>query len=297
MIAKRTISRRETYGALLFVLPAYIFFFLFVLIPIVRTTILSFTDWSGFSEQIEFLGLSNYAVVLQDARFYKAVLRSLYFTSVHMIAGAGLGLIFAVLIGQVKWGRNLFRAVFFFPNMLSIAVVGVTWAQFYHPKIGLINQFLKTIGLGFLATPWLGNAATALPAVSIASAWGAYGFYMIIFIAAIQLIDKQLYEAAIMDGANTWKQFWHITIPGLYNTISIVLILSFINGLKGFGSVWAMTQGGPVDATELVMVYIWRDAFQSGGQLSVSLAASILFGLFIVVISAFFNHFRDKKRV
>ncbi len=282
---------------MLFVLPACLMFFMFILFPVARTILYSFTDWSGFSKEIHFVGASRYVAVLRDAGFFQAVFRSVYFTFVHVVVGAGLGLIFAVLIGQVRWGKGAFRTLFFFPRMLSLAVVGITWSQLYHPSIGLVNQTLKTLGLERLTNAWLGDASTALTAVSVASAWHAYGFYMIIFIASLQLIDRQLYEAAIVDGAGVWKQFWNVTIPALYNTISMVLVLAFIAGFKGFGTVWAMTRGGPVDATELVMVYIWRDAFEYQGKLGYSLAASILFGIFMIAVTALFNQYRERKKV
>jgi raffinose/stachyose/melibiose transport system permease protein len=117
------------------------------------------------------------------------------------------------------------------------------------------------------------------------------------FIASLQLIDKQLYESAVIDGANGWQQFWNITIPSLYNTISMVLVLAFISGLKSFGSVWTMTKGGPVDSTELIMVYIWRDAFEHQGKSGYALAASTMFGLFIVLVTAIFNQLRERKKV
>jgi raffinose/stachyose/melibiose transport system permease protein len=164
------------------------------------------------------------------------------------------------------------------------------------PIIGLINTTLKAIGLGTLATAWLGNTATALPMVSIASAWHAYGFYMVIFLSAMQVIDPSLYESARIDGASMSQQFFYITIPGLYNTISTVLVMGFIAGIKGFGTVWAMTQGGPVDSTELAMVYIWRDAFQNG-KMPYALAGSIIFGLVIMVVSVVLNQLRERKDI
>jgi raffinose/stachyose/melibiose transport system permease protein len=290
-------NSKEMYWTLLFILPAGFIFCFFILYPLFHTILYSFTDWSGFSETVNFVGLSNHMAVLTDPKFYKSMLRSAYFTVIHVIVGAGVGLLFAVMIGQVRWGKSIFRTLFFFPRMLSLAVVGLTWSQLYHPNIGLINSTLKMLGLDFLANAWLGNSSTALTSVAIASSWHAYGFYMVIFLASLQLIDKQLYESAVIDGANAWQQFWSITIPSLYNTISMVLVLAFISGLRAFGSVWAMTKGGPVDATELIMVYIWRDAFENQGKSGYSLAASTMFGIFIVVVTSIFNQLRERKKV
>lgn len=282
-------------ASVFFILPAAVVFALFVLYPLAQTVGYSMTDWSGFSTEYGLVGLDNYVSVLTDPRFYNALLRSAYFTVIHIILAAGGGLLIAVLISRVSQGATVYRTIFFFPRMLSLAVVGVTWSQVYNPSVGTINIVLKALGLGFLANPWLGDTSTALTAVAIASSWNAYGFYMVIFLASLQNIDPNLYEAAAIDGAGPLQKFWYVTVPGLYSTISLVLVLAVISGLKGFGTVWAMTRGGPVDSTELMMVYIWRDAFGTGGDLGRALAASVLFGLFVMAASIGLNHIRERQ--
>ena len=288
--------RREMGWSILFVAPAILGFLLFVITPLARTVFMSLTNWSGYSDQWDFVGVSNYAQVLGQPRFYRAIGRSLIFMAYHIVLGAGGGLIIAFLISQARWFQNLFRVLLFFPRVLALSVVGITWTQLCHPIIGLFNTTLEAIGLGALTTAWLGDTATALPMVSIASTWNAYGFYMVIFLSAMQSIDPSLYEAARIDGASKRQQFVHVTIPGLYNTISTVLVMGFIAGIKGFGTVWSMTQGGPVDATELAMVYIWRGAFQNN-QMPYALAGSIVFGLVIMGVSVAMNQLRERKDI
>lgn len=288
-------ARQRALPALVFIAPAAVVFAIFVLAPLAQTVWLSFTDWSGFSDQVGWRGFGNYGNVLSDPAFYAALGRSVYFTLIHVVIAGGGGLILAVLISRVSRGHGAYRTLFFFPKMLSLAVVGVTWSQLYNPSVGAINQALEFIGLGSLTHAWLGEESTALTAVAIASAWNAYGFYMVIFLASLQGIDPQLYEAAALDGAGGFKRFIHVTVPGLYNTISMVLVLAIISGLKGFGTVWAMTQGGPVKSTELVMVYIWRNAFSSGGDLGRSLAASIVFGVVVIIVTVSVNVYREKR--
>lgn len=289
-------NRREMGWSVLFIAPALLGFLFFLVVPLVRTMFMSFTNWTGYSNVWDFVGIENYAAVLGHPRFYRAIGRSLIFMVYHIVLGAGGGLIIAFMISQARWFQNTFRVLLFFPRVLSLSVVGITWAQLCHPIIGLFNTTLKAIGLGSLATAWLGNMSTALPMVSVASSWHAYGFYMVIFLSAMQVIDPSLYESARMDGASVFRQFIHITIPGLYNTISTVLVMGFIAGIKGFGTVWAMTQGGPVDSTELAMVYIWRTAFQNN-QMPQAFAGSILFGLVIMLVSVVLNQLRERKDI
>jgi raffinose/stachyose/melibiose transport system permease protein len=140
---------------------------------------------------------------------------------------------------------------------------------------------------------WLGDPSLALYSVGVASAWQAYGFYMVIFLASIQGIDPQLHEAARVDGANAWQRTIDITIPSLHNTMTLVLTLAFISAMKGFGTVWAMTQGGPGYASELVAVYIWRSAFQTG-DIGRATAAGISLAAIVIILSALFNRWRDR---
>lgn len=285
------------YGwAILFVLPAAAFYLLITVLPLLQSVQLSVFDWDGFSDSMNFVGLSNYTWIWTEPRFLWSLARTALFWVMHVVFAAGGGLMTALLISQVRWGQGIFRTVTFMPNVLALSVIGIIWAQMYHPSIGLVNNTLETLGLGFLSNAWLGDSLLALPAISIASSWQAYGFYMVIFLAGIQGIDPQLYEAAMVDGATPRKRFWYITLPSLHNTMTLVLSLAFINALKGFGSVWAMTQGGPVHSTELVSVYVWRVAFQTG-EIGRASAAALILGIFVILVTAAFNQWRDKKGV
>lgn len=277
-----------------FVLPALCVYVLFILTPLGRTVWNSFTNWSGMSAATTFRGVTNYQAIFRDPRFVNSIGRSVIFCALHMLLAGGGGLMLAVLISQMRRGLQFFRTVAFFPNVLSLAVVGVLWSQIYNPQNGLLNGLLRGVGLGGLQRAWLGERALALPAVSIASSWQAYGFYMIIFLAAIQGIDPELYEAGTIDGAGKWRQFVSITLPSMYNTLSVVATIALINGLKGFGTVWSMTQGGPYNQTELTVVYIWRMAFESL-NLSKALAASVMFIAAVAVLTFVFNRIRDGR--
>ncbi|TVY07921.1 carbohydrate ABC transporter permease [Paenibacillus cremeus] len=283
------------YGwALLFSLPAFGFYAAIILIPLLVSVQLSLFEWDGMMPRMDFVGFSNYTALWSEPRFLASLYRTLVWWVMHVVFAVGGGLVTALLIAQIRVGQSLFRTLSFLPHVLSLSVVGIIWAQLYHPTIGFINIMLKKMGAGFLATTWLGDTTLALPSISIASSWQAYGFYMVIFLAGLQGIDPQLYEAAVVDGARPWQKFWYITLPSLRNTMTLVLSLAFIGSLKGFGTVWAMTGGGPSNSTELVAVYVWRDAFQSS-EIGKASAAALTLGFAVIVLTVLFNQWRDRK--
>ncbi len=273
--------------------PSLLFYVVFVLMPLGRAFQLSLTDWDGIAANLNYVRAENYSHIWTDSRFLTSLWRNVIWWVMHVVLGVGGGLLLAILISEVGRGRFVFRTVAFFPHVLSLAVVGVIWGQLYHPSIGLINTTLERAGLSGMARVWLGDPSLALYSVGIASGWQAYGFYMVIFLAGIQSIDPQLYEAARVDGASAWRRIWDITIPSLHNTMTVVLTLAFISAMKGFGTVWAMTQGGPGYASELVAVYVWRTAFQTGA-IGRAAAAGLSLALIVIAFSFIFNRWRDK---
>jgi raffinose/stachyose/melibiose transport system permease protein len=275
-------------------LPALCFYVAIILIPLLVSVQLSLYDWDGMMPTMDFVGFSNYTALWSEPRFLKSLLRTLIWWVLHVLFAVGGGLVTALLIAQVGRGQSVFRTLSFLPHVLSLSVVGIIWAQLYHPTIGFINLTLKNAGLGFLTRTWLGDTTLALPSISIASSWQAYGFYMVLFLAGLQSIDPQLYEAAVVDGAKPRQRLWYITLPSLRNTMTMVLSLAFISSLKGFGTVWAMTGGGPSNSTELVAVYVWRDAFQSL-EIGRASAAALILGVSVIVLTVLFNQWRDRK--
>jgi len=273
--------------------PSLLFYAVFVLLPLGKAFQFSLTDWDGLAADLNYVGVENYTYIWTDSRFLDSLWRNVIWWVMHVVLAVGGGLVLAILISEVGRGRFFFRTVAFFPHVLSLAVVGVIWGQLYHPSIGLINTTLRRTGLDELVRVWLGDPGLALYSVGVASGWQAYGFYMVIFLAGIQSIDPQLYEAARVDGASAWRRVWDITIPSLHNTMTVVLTLAFISAMKGFGTVWAMTQGGPGYASELVAVYVWRSAFQTGviGRAS---AAGLSMAVIVIAFSFIFNRWRDR---
>lgn len=292
--AKRKKQHAQSMISALFLAPSAVFLALFLLVPTAEAFRLALHKWNGLSPEMEFVGLDTFVETLSDSRLAASLVLTVVFWVMHLVLAVGGGLLLATLLARVARGLAVFRTLFFLPHVLSLSVVGIVWSQIYHPTIGLLNEFLTSIGLEFLAQAWLGIGSTALPAVSVASGWQAYGFYMVIYLAAIQGIDTQLYEAAKVDGANFLQEFRNVTLPGLHNATTVVLILAFISALKGFGSVWAMTQGGPGTSTEIIAVYLYRQAFQYG-EVSQAAAGGLLLGAFVIIVTMAFNRWRDSK--
>jgi raffinose/stachyose/melibiose transport system permease protein len=276
--------------------PTFAILLLFILIPLVSGIQLSLSSWNGVSPTMEWVGFANWITVWTDTRFLEAMGRTLYWAVMHLVLAVGGALLLAALMYELRWARlrTVFRSLAFLPNVLALSVVGVIWGQVYHPSIGLLNATLDTLGLGDLARAWLGEQTLALTAVGVASAWQAFGFYLVIFLAGMQSIDPALGEAAALDGAGILGRFRHVTLPSLYNTMSLVIALAFANALKGFGTVWAMTGGGPVNSTELAAVYVWRVAFEEGA-VGVATAAGLSIGIVAMLIVFVVTTVRDRR--
>jgi raffinose/stachyose/melibiose transport system permease protein len=288
-------TTRRTALIAVMLLPSLALLAIFLFLPLLRGIQLSFYTWDGVAPVMHRAWLDNYLHVWSDPYFLRALGRTVIWWAMHLGLAVGGGLLLAALISEIRWRRaqTLFRSLVFVPHIMSLAVVGVIWSQLYHPTIGLLNGFLKATGLGSLAEPWLGSTTFALPSVGIASAWQAYGFYLVIFLAAIQAVDPALHEAAAIDGAGVWQRFRNITVPSLHNAISLVVVLAFINALKGFGTVWSMTEGGPDRSTELVAVYAYRQAFGLG-DIGAASAAGLSIAVIAIVITVSFNRWRDR---
>ena len=255
-------TKREWLAAYLFLLPDALGLLVFVGLPMVLALSLGFFDVSGFG-QYTFVGLANYQKLLVDPLF----LGSLQVTAKYVLVlvpgiyVAGLGL--ALLVKQpIPWVA-LFRAMLFLPNVVSLVVVGLVWKFLLVDRIGVGNLLLGKIGLG--GRSWLGDPNLALWTLLVVTIWFLMGFYMLIFLAGLQEIPREYYDAARIDGAGVWRSFWDITLPLLKPTSFFVLLVSLVAavaGAQGFELVYVMTSGGPANATNLTTYYIFQQAFQ-----------------------------------
>jgi len=205
-----------------------------------------------------FAGLGNYRELFQDPVLWKALEHNAFFALVFPIAILVPAFIFALAFQSKVLGANLYRIVFLFPNLMSVTVVAILWSFLYEPTMGPINSGLRLIGLDSLARPWLGDPKVALPALVMPIAWINIGFYVLIIHAGLINIPQDLYDAAAMDGAYGWKRFWYITIPLLWEVITIVTIYVVAGALNEFSIVLIMTNGGPSRATELLTTYMYK---------------------------------------
>jgi len=285
--------RRELASGYALAVPALVLYAAFMLWPISQTLWLSFTNWNGLTSSPTWAGLDNYRRLVGDDRFYNGLLNNLYWVIGSWLA-QGLGLLLAALL-SAQWirGRTLFRTILFVPATMALVVVGIAWEQIYSPGDGLLNTALSAVGLDSLSRGWLADESTAMSAVIATANWTYYGFAMVVFLGGLQAIDRHLYEAAAMDGAGAWSQFRHITVPGLRNQITLLLVVSFINTLRTFDLVYVMTNGGPGEATEVVAYHVYALAFVTR-QVGYGAAAAVVLTVVILVATTIFLWLREK---
>jgi raffinose/stachyose/melibiose transport system permease protein len=286
--------RRLNLWAYLFIIPALTFYSVFTLRPLTQSIILSFYDWDGFNPVKRFVGFANYIEALSDPVLGLALLNNIKWVLISIILSQGTALLLAVLISRCIIGQSFFRSVLFFPNMLSPMIAALIWGRIYDPLIGFVNTFLKSIGYGHLARGWLGSPEWALIAVCIANSWRAYGYYMVLYLAGLQSVDPTLYDAAKVDGANGWQEFWYVTLPSIRPTTTLVLSLALINSLMTFDMVWGMTQGGPFHRSEVLSTLIYKTAFASN-RVGYGCALSLMQAILIFTITILFIRIRERS--
>lgn len=265
-----------------FILPNLIGYCIFVFIPVCFSFVLSVMKWDASQAPMEFVGLSNFAQIFGDEIFRKAFGNTLRYALLTVIPTLFLSLFLAVLLNSKIKGISFFRTSFFFPYIVSIVAVGAVWNMLFQPDFGPINEFLKFIGI---AKPprWVVDVDWAMVAIAIVTIWKYSGYFMIVYIAALQGISSSLYEAAGIDGANGWQKLMYITVPMLTPTTFFVLIMLTIQCFKVFDLVYVMTGGGPGNATKTLVNYIYEKAFVSWQLGPASAGAIILFAVVLVI--------------
>lgn len=277
----------------LFLLPALAFYGLFTLYPVASSVVLSFFKWDIGLLDLEFRGLGNYLVVLADPLFWKAVGNNAIFLVLAVVIPVWIGLLLAVALATITWGRAFFRAVLFLPAIFSGVVIAYVWGWIYHPQAGLLNAMLDLIGLGALKQSWLGNPSIAIYAIFLAYAWSTFGYSMVIFLAGLQSIDPLLYDAAVIDGANAIQKFRHVTLPGLRDTFTFVVTLRIISSIGIFAIVFILTGGGPYFATIVLEVYVY--ALLSEFRWGAASAAATIEAVVTCTLAFLFIHRREQE--
>lgn len=260
-----SLQKRSYLEGYILVGPAMILLLAFVFVPIIIGIYISFHRWDGFNE-MSFVGLKNYKDILfNDDLFRKSFKNTIIFVIFAVVGKNIIGLILAMLANLKIKGITFFRTSLFIPVTISFVVVGLLWSWIYNPNFGLLAAMFKAVGLESWARPWLGDAKTALWAIIAVDIWKWMGFHMVLFLAGLQTISEELYEAARVDGAHAWQRFRHITLP-LIAPITFISVLLSLSGafVNNFDLVYVMTGGGPNHATEVVMTQMVAEAFRFG---------------------------------
>jgi multiple sugar transport system permease protein len=278
--------RAESRAAAFFLAPALILIALFFLVPVVAALALSLTDFDlyalGDIHNIRFVALANYAGLLRSADFWKALLNTLYFA----LFGGPLTVLVslaAALLVNAKLARfkSVFRTIYFAPVVTTLVAVAIVWRYLYHPRFGFLNRVLGFVGIAPI--DWLGDPRWAMPAIILLAVWKNFGYDMIIFVAGLQSIPEELYEAATIDGAGPLGQFRHVTLPMLAPTFLFVGIVTAIGYLQLFAEPYVMTRGGPVNSTRSVVMLMYEQGFR---WWNMGYAAAVAFVLFVVIAAA-----------
>lgn len=274
---------RDTLVGYAFALPFIILYAIFTLFPIVRGFWISLHKWELVGTNIQFLGLSNYQRLLSDKLFWSSLQHTIFFVILSGPVLVVVGLLFALMLNRKIGGMGFFRTVFYMPNILSVAVVGLIFARvFASDDAGLINAALAPLGIEPIR--WTLDKNLAMPVIALTTVWWTVGFNMLVFLAGLQGIDESLYDAAKVDGANNWHLFRHITIPSLRRPMTFVMVLQVIASFQLFGQVDVITGGGPSGATRTIVYYIYERSFDFW-QLGYGSAMAFILFIILFVLS------------
>ncbi|MBW7884099.1 MAG: sugar ABC transporter permease [Caldilineaceae bacterium] len=283
-----------TLTIILFLLPTFLALVIFVIWPILDSFRLSLYKWNGVDPTQTFLGMENWVRLVKDGIFWRAVRNNFVIVILSIAIQLPIGMALAVLLDYGGRRMQLFKVVYFLPLLMSTVAIGILFKYIYDPYFGIINATLEAAGLNALAQAWLSEPRFALISVILVICWQYIPFYMILFLAALTGIPAELREAALIDGATENTYFWRIALPLLRGTIITAMTLSLIGSLKYFDLIWVMTEGGPVNATELMATYMYKKAFNSFEMGYGGAVASALF--LIVLVMALVVFFPLQRR-
>ncbi|MFE4678643.1 carbohydrate ABC transporter permease [Streptomyces sp. NPDC056723] len=288
--AKRR-RRRNVLVGWSFILPNFLGFAALTLVPVLGALALSFTDWDAYSTP-KWVGLSNFERLWDDANFWAAFQHTFYYAAGHIPLTLLVSLGLAVLLNQKLRGVRMLRTAFFFPYVTSLVAVAVVWNMLLSPEDGPVNQFLMWLGIDN-PPGWTSSQDWSMPALIIASVWRDMGYYMILFLAGLQTIPNELYEAARVDGTNAWQRFWHVTLPGLRPTTFFVTVMVTVSSFKVFDLVQVMTEGGPGRSTLVLSQLIFREGITQG---RFGYASAVSLALFLICLVVTVVQFQMQRR-
>jgi multiple sugar transport system permease protein len=279
----------------LFLAPALLAILIFFFIPVMAAFLISFTDFDIYAlsdlSKARFVGLQNYLTLFEDPLFWQALTNTLYFVFVAGPLSIMVSLGTAVMLhSKIVRLKSIFRLVYFMPVVTTLVAVAIVWRFIYHPKFGIMNYFLDFLRIN--PQDWLGDPYLAMPAIILMSVWKNFGYNMIIFIAGLQNIPEYLYEAAEIEGANKWQQFRSITLPMLAPTTVFVSVITMIGFFQLFAEPYVMTQGGPLNKTLSIVLYMYQEGFR---WWNMGYSAAIAFILFFIIFIGTLIQLRIQK--
>ncbi|MCC3455921.1 MAG: sugar ABC transporter permease [Microcoleus sp. PH2017_29_MFU_D_A] len=271
----------ESIAAWTFLAPALLFLGTFLIGPIAYLFYLSFTRGSFTQSGVRLIGANNYSRLLTNPDFWQVLQNTIYFTTATVIPSLIIPLGLAVLLNRSFAWRGALRTAYFIPSITSLVAVGLGWRWLFQTE-GPVNDMLRAIGLNPI--PWLSSTVWAMPVIILLTVWKQLGFNMVVFLAGLQAIPVNRYEAAELDGANGWQQFWHITLPGLRPTLVFATITTAIFTLRSFEQVYVITGGGPLNSTNLLVYYIYEQAFSQFDFGYAAAAATFLMAIALILV-------------
>lgn len=293
MVLKKKFDWKKWCSVMTFVVPALIPLTVFWIYPILRSMLLSLTDWDYMSPSYSFVGLSNYVALFKDTRFYSALWNTFVFgigTVIPTIIG---GMILALLLQKAFRGDGIFKFILFSPWITPTVAISIVWTWIYEPDVGIANHVLKFFHLP--ALQWINSSSTAMLAVIIVTVWKSLGYAMIFYITALEKVPKELYEANALDGANSWQRFRDVTLPCISPTTFFLVIITMVNSLQAYDQIQILTQGGPSGSTRTLLYMYYQLGFEEFNMGQATAVAMIL--ILITVILSLIQFVVSKKWV
>ncbi len=289
----RSLMKRigQTWGwPALFILPCFMGLGIFTYIPVLMSLGLSFSYWNLLG-QPQWVGFSNYSAVLQDPVFWKTLQNTVMFVLGTVSLDVTMALLLALLLNRAIRGIGVFRTIFFLPVITPMVSVALVWGWLYDPNYGWLNAILQLFGVEPIA--WLYDKQWALGAIILLQVWKGMGYNMVILLAGLQGIPTHIYESAELDGANGWQQFWRLTLPMLSPTLFFVVTVSLINAFQAFDAVYLLTEGGPENSTQVLVYWLFKNAFQF---YKIGPASAMAYILFMIILTLTVIQWQMRKR-
>lgn len=284
-------SKNQNLVSYTFLLPAIVLFMLFSVIPIVYSFYLSTMKWNGFSIDKEFIGIKNYINIFTNKNFYNSLFITIIYTILVTLGSILISMFLANLLNKELKFKSIFRIAYFIPVITATAAAGVVWKYMLDPSQGIVNKFLNSVHIPSI--PWLTNPFWVIISISLVGIWKRIGYNMVIYLSAMQSISNSLYESADIDGATKFEKFKHITIPMLKPTTLLLIIMCFIDSFQVFDQVYVMTNGGPVGASDVLGLYMYREGFASG---NVGYASAVGWVIFLFIFIATIVQFKISNK-